>query len=189
MPFTRPVWGGADVVLRTAGPPAAALPAVRRAVVAVDPDVTVSNMSTAQQELDEETAQQRFTTTILGAFSLVALLLASLGLYGVLAYAVRRNGAPRSASAYGDRRSRGGDRAALIVRNAARLAATGLVLGVGGAVVFARAMRSLLFGVTPLDPVTFLGVTAVLGAVALLASYLPARRAAGVDPVTALRSE
>ncbi len=144
-------------------------------------------MSTAQQEFDEDTSQQRFTTDILAAFSLVALLLASLGLYGVLAYAVTQR-VPEIGirMAVGARR---GEIVGLIVRNAARLAAAGLVLGVGGAVLFARAMRSLLFGVTPLDPLTFLGVTAVLGTVALLASYLPARRAAGVDPVTALRSE
>jgi putative ABC transport system permease protein len=187
MPFTRPVWGGANVVLRTAGPPAAILPAVRHAGATVDPDVTVSDMSTAREQLDEEMAEQRFTTTILGAFSLVALLLASLGLYGVLAYAVTQR-VPEIGirMALG---ARGEEVVGLIVRNAARLAATGLVLGVGGAVLFARAMRSLLFGVTPLDPLTFVGVTAVLGTVALLASYLPARRAAGVDPVTALRSE
>ena len=187
MPFTRPVWGGADVVLRTNGPPVAIVAAVRRAVVAADPDVAVSKMSTAQQEFDEDTLQQRFTTDILAAFSLVALLLASLGLYGVLAYAVTQR-VPEIGirMAVGARR---GEIVGLIVRNAARLAAAGLVLGVGGAVLFARAMRSLLFGVTPLDPLTFLGVTAVLGTVALLASYLPARRAAGVDPVTALRSE
>jgi ABC-type antimicrobial peptide transport system permease subunit len=144
-------------------------------------------MSTAREQLDEEMAEQRFTTTILGAFSLVALLLASLGLYGVLAYAVTQR-VPEIGirMALG---ARGEEVVGLIVRNAARLAATGLVLGVGGAVLFARAMRSLLFGVTPLDPLTFVGVTAVLGTVALLASYLPARRAAGVDPVTALRSE
>ncbi len=187
MPYTRPVWGGADIVLQTAGPPASVLPAIRRAVATVDPDVTVTGINPAQQEVDAETTRQRFTTSILTGFSVVALLLASLGLYGVLAYMVSQR-----VPEIGIRMALGAHRAAivgLIIGNAAGLGALGLGIGIGGAVLLARAMRSLLFGVTPLDPVTFAGVTVLLAVVAVLASYLPARRAAGVDPVTALRGE
>ncbi len=187
MPYTRPVWGAADAVLRTAGPAAALIPAIRRAVAAADPDVMVTGMVTAEQDLADQTARQRFTTSVLGSFSMVALLLASLGLYGVLAYMVSQR-----VPEIGVRMALGARRRQimhLIVQNALGLAAIGVLIGVGGAVILARAMRSLLFGVTPLDPVTFAGVTLLLCAVAALASYLPARRAAGVDPVTALRGE
>ena len=187
MPYTRPVWGAADVILRTAGPPAALIPAIRRAVAAADPDVTVTGMVTAQQDLADQTARQRFTTSVLGSFSMVALVLASIGLYGVLAYMVSQR-----VPEIGIRMALGAQRRQivhLIVQNALGLATIGVVIGVAGAVILARAMRSLLFGIAPLDPVTFTGVTLLLGVVAALASYLPARRAGSVDPLTALRGE
>jgi len=187
MPFPRPVWHGTNIVARTAGPPGALIAAIRHAAVVVDPYVTADQIQTAEQGIADGTARQRFTTSLLTAFSMVALLLATLGVYGVISYAVTQRVAE-----IGIRMALGaqpGDVIHLLVRQATVFVVIGLAIGIGGAALLARGMRGLLFGVTPLDPLTFVGVTVLLGGIALLATYIPARRAARVDPISALRAE
>jgi putative ABC transport system permease protein len=125
--------------------------------------------------------------TLLGIFSGVALLLAALGIYGVLAYSVaQRTREIGVRMALGARYS---TVASMVVREALGVVGVGLALGIGGALALTRVMTSLLYDISPTDPATFVGVTLALGAVAVLASYLPARRAARVDPIVALRSD
>jgi putative ABC transport system permease protein len=135
----------------------------------------------------EATARPRLSSYLLGAFALVALLLAAIGLYGVISYGVaQRRGEIGVRVALGAAR---GDIVGLIVRQGMAVTAAGLVLGLAGALALSRLLRSLLFGVTTTDAVTFVAVPLLLVAVALLASYLPASRAARQDPVAALRTQ
>jgi putative ABC transport system permease protein len=179
--------GLGDVVIRTAGAPAPLLGPIRRAVAALDPDIAVRDLGTGDQWIAENVSRQQFVMTLLAIFSGVALTLAALGLYGVIAYSVTQR-----TSELGIRMALGAgaaDVVGLVARGATMLVGVGLVLGAAGAIVLGRAMRSLLYGVGPNDPATLLTVAAILVAVAALASYVPARRAARVDPVIALRAE
>ena len=185
MPYTRPVWGFATLVARTAGPPDELRATLRRAVTPLDPDISLDDLGTGEQLIALDTTRERFTTSLLSAFSLAALILATLGLYGVISYAVSQR-----VPEIGIRMALGartGDIIRLVVEHAALVIAVGLSVGAVGAALLGNAMRSLLFGISPLDLTTFAGVAALLAAVALLASYLPARRAARVNPLTALR--
>jgi putative ABC transport system permease protein len=187
MPLTRPVWHGTTVVARTAGRPDALIPTVRQAVSAVDPALAVQGLETYSQGITESTARPRFTTALLTAFSIVALILATLGIYGVISYAVsQRVGEIGIRMALG---AQPDDVVRLIVRQATVFMIVGLAIGIFGAVLLARGMQGLLFGVAPLDPTTFVGMTALLGGITLVATYVPARRAAHIDPISALRSE
>jgi len=180
-------YGVGDVVVRTTSSPAALIGAVRRAAAAVDPDVVVRALSTAEGWMAANIARQAFIMTLLTIFSGVALVLAALGLYGVIAYSVtQRTSELGIRMALGARRS---DVVALVARSASVLVVSGLALGACGAFVLGRAMQSLLYGVRSGDPATFISVVGILLTVGALASYLPARRAARVDPVVALRSE
>jgi putative ABC transport system permease protein len=185
VPLGLPGYGAGDVVVRTTGAPEPLLGAVRRAVAAIDPDFVVSNLSTAREWLAASTAREQFIMTLLTIFSGVALALAALGLYGVIAVTQRTPELGiRMALGAG-----GSDVVALVARSASVLVLSGLALGACGAFVLGRAMQSLLYGVRSGDPATFVSVAAILLTVGALASYLPARRAARVDPVVALRSE
>jgi putative ABC transport system permease protein len=187
LPITRPAWGAVWVVARTTGAPGAMLPTLRRAFAALDPDLPLSMLETGPQALDAVLVRERVTMSILGAFSAMALLLAALGLYGVVSYAVAQR-----VPEFGIRMALGAPRRAitgLVGSQIAILVGTGLVIGVAGAVWLARAMRGLLYGVSSLDPTTFAEVALLLAAVACVAGYLPARRAVRVDPATALRAE
>jgi putative ABC transport system permease protein len=178
---------GGDVVLRAAGNPETLVAAVRRAAVAVDPDLAVRELSTAHEWVASNVSRQEFIMTLLTIFSGVALALAALGLYGVIAYSVsQRTPELGIRMALG---ARAADVVALVARSATMLVGMGLVLGAGGAFALGHAMRSLLYGVGPNDPATLLIVAAILAAVAAIASYVPARRAARVDPLVALRAE
>lgn len=180
-------YGAGDVVVRTTGAPELMFGAVRRAVTAIDPDIVVDDLSAAHEWLAKSTAREQFIMTLLTIFSGLALTLAALGLYGVIAYSVTQR-----TSELGIRMALGAQRAdivALVAQSVTALVGIGLALGAGGAFVLGRTMRSLLYGVGPHDPGTLLTVVAVLATVAAIASYLPARRAARVDPVIALRSE
>jgi ABC-type antimicrobial peptide transport system permease subunit len=140
-----------------------------------------------EQVLDREVAQRRLHSTLLGAFSALAVLLASLGVYGVLSYIVarrRRDIGIRLALG-----ARPADILAGVVSHAMALALTGIVLGVAAALALARTLSSLLFGVTARDPWTIAAAAVLILAVSALASILPARRAALVDPIVALREE
>jgi putative ABC transport system permease protein len=185
LPYTRPVWGFVTLIARTAGPPQDLVPTLRRAVLPIDPDISLDDLGTGERIVALDTTRDRFTTSLLSAFSLVALVLAVLGLYGVISYAVSQR-----VPEIGIRMALGaksGDIVRLVIQNAFLVVAIGLSIGIFGAALLGHAMRSLLFGVGEFDPVTVMSVAVLLTAVALIASYLPARRASRVNPLTALR--
>jgi putative ABC transport system permease protein len=175
------------LVVRTSGEPMRLVPAIAREVRALDSNQPFADPKPLDSYLGQNVAQRRFSMTLLGIFATVALVLAALGIYGVLAYSVaQRTREIGVRMALGARYS---TVAKMVVREALGVVGVGLALGVAGALALTRVLASLLFEVSPTDPLTFVGVTTVLGAVALLASYLPARRAARVDPIVALRSD
>jgi putative ABC transport system permease protein len=175
------------MVLRTNADPAELVEQARQAVAEIDPNVPVSDASTLESYVYDAMAQTRFMLALIGAFAVLALVLASLGLYGVISYSVRQRTREIGVRvAFG---AKDGDVLKLVLAQGVVLAGSGIVLGLVASVPLSRVVRSFLVGVSPTDPVTFIGVPAVLLAVAALASYMPARRAASVDPVEALRDE
>jgi predicted permease len=174
-------------VIRTAGPPLALAEAARRAVAQVDPDVPVYDVRSLTQLRAASTARDRFVMLVLGVFASAALSLAAVGIYGVVAHAVgqrRRELGIRLALG-----ARAADIVRLVLSQGAVMAGAGSALGLAGALVATRALRGLLYRTTPNDPSTLTAGTLVLLLVALLASYVPARRASRVNPVEALRHE
>jgi predicted permease len=175
------------IVVRTTIDPTTVAANLRNAVSAIDRSVPIDQIETMEQLVSVSVAQPRFRTVILAAFSILALLMVSIGIYGVMNYLVIQR-----TLEFGIRLSLGatqGDILRLVLSRAAFLIGTGLCLGLLGSVLLVRLIAKLLYGVTPLDPLTFLAVSLLLSAIALLASYIPARRAAGVDPMVALRYE
>ena len=175
------------VAVATAGDPLALAGAVRQAVLALDPDEPVADVADLHQVLDETYAPRRLRAALLGGFAAVALLLAALGLFGVMAHLVTQR-----TREIGIRMALGADISAvlrLVVLEGARLVGTGLVLGLAAALALTRLLSGLLFGVSATDPATFVIGSAVLAAAGLLACWVPALRAAKLDPVVALRSE
>jgi putative ABC transport system permease protein len=183
-----PSANGAGVLLvRTAGDPTALTMAVTGAVHDVDRGLAVFGVEPMQVTLSRSIGQRRFTTLLLALLASVALLLAAVGVHGVLSYGVsqrRREIGIRMALG-----ARASDMIGLIVREGLRLAVVGLALGLAGAFVLTRFLTTQLFGVTPTDPATFAAVAALLTLVAVAATAVPARRAASVDPLVTLRSE
>jgi predicted permease len=174
------------VVMRTRGDPAVPLRAARATVMALDRDLPVYDAFTLESMVDRALGQPRFYVLLLGIFAGLAVVLAMVGIYGVIAYTVQQR-----TREIGIRIALGASRervVAMVVRRGLALAVTGVALGSAGALAVTRVMRSLLFGVSVRDPLTFVGVAALLGAVAVLASWLPARRAARVDPLAAMRA-
>jgi putative ABC transport system permease protein len=172
------------VVRTTVDPMSLALP-VRNAVWAVDKDQPVSNIDTMDNIVAKAVARQRFSTLLLGIFATLALVLAAVGIYGVMSYSVaQRTREIGIRMALGAQRS---DVLKMTVQQGMKLVGLGLLIGVGTAFVLTRLMSSLLFGVSATDPVTFLAIAFVLMAVAACASYIPALRATKVDPMVALR--
>jgi putative ABC transport system permease protein len=175
------------LVVRTSGDPALLAPAIRSEVRALDEDVTVSQVQTMEQAVADSTAQPRFYLLLLGIFAAVALTLAAVGIYGVMSYSVARR-----THEIGLRMTLGATRSdvlKLVAGQGVILALGGAAAGLAGALPLTHLMASLLYGVRPPDLLTFAVVSALLTAVALLASYIPARRAAKVDPMVALRYE
>ncbi|MEJ7809819.1 MAG: ABC transporter permease [Gemmatimonadaceae bacterium] len=175
------------LVIRATADPAGLAPAVRREIGALDPEVALFNVLTLEQALERSVWQPRLYTALLGIFAAVALVLAAIGLYGVVSYTVaRRTHEIGLRMALGAQRR---DVVRLVVGEGARLVAIGIAVGLAGALAVLRVLRAVLFGVSTTDPATFATVSVTLAAAALLASYIPARRAARVDPLVAMRSE
>jgi len=172
-------------VVRTEVPPLSVAPAVRSAVVELDPNVPVAGLETMQDVVDRAAAPTAFATILLICAGIMALALGAVGIYGVLAYVVsQRTGEIGVRMALG---AEAGDISRMVLRQCALLVGVGLALGVGGALVLTRLMTAVLFGVGPFDPATYGAVAGGLALVALMAGWLPARRAASVHPVDALR--
>jgi putative ABC transport system permease protein len=177
-----------DLVVRTtAADPLSLTAAVRREVQAVDPNQPVSNVRTMEDLLREESAQRSTGMALLVAFAALALALASLGIYGVLAYFVVQH--TREIGVRLALGARPGQILALVLRRGMGMVLVGVAVGACGALALTRLMSSLLYGVSAGDPATFVGIALLLVAVALLACVVPARRAAKVDPMVALRYE
>jgi putative ABC transport system permease protein len=175
------------LVVHTKRDPTNIASAVSEAVWSVDPDQPVSQIRTMNDVLDREVAQRRVQAILLGALAALAMTLACVGIYGVMAYLVTQQN-----HEIGIRVALGADSRnilGLVLARGARWTATGVSIGIAGAVFVTRLMRSLLFGVSPIDPLTFATVALVLTFVVLAACYIPARRATRVDPIVALRFE
>ena len=181
------IFRGMKVSVRTAVAPLAVTSSIRDQIRALDPALPVTNVQTMQDVVDTSTGPQRFNAILLGSFALLALLLAALGVGGVLATSVsRRRQEIGVRLALGAQR---GDVVRLVVRQGMVLAIAGVAIGLPVSIVLTRLISSLLFEVTPRDPVTFTAVTTLLIAVAAFACYLPARRATRIEPIVALRQE
>ena len=175
------------LVIQTASDSSNLAEAARKAVLSLDPEQPVADVRTMEQRLNASLAAERFRLFLLGAFALLALLLAAIGIYGVISYSVDQR-----IHEIGLRMALGASRRdvlSLIVERGMVLSLIGVGLGIAGALALARFLTSLLYGVHPTDPVTFLAVSLLLIAVSLVATYIPARRATKVDPMVALRYE
>jgi putative ABC transport system permease protein len=160
---------------------------LRKVVAEVDPALPLYNLGTMTGRVTDSLAQSRFSTMLLTAFGAIALLLAAIGVYGIISYGVtQRSQEIGIRMALGARQT---DVLGMVVRHGAVLAGIGLTVGLAGALALSGLLSSLLFRISPTDPPTFAGGMVVLTAVAVLAAALPARRAARTDPVVALRSE
>jgi predicted permease len=173
--------------VRVAGDPAAAIAQLRREIRALDAQLPILGLTTMEAEMAFATLPQRIAATLLGACSVLALLLAAVGLYGVVAYAVTQR--TRELGVRIALGARGGSVVRHVLEESMRLVAAGLVIGIGLALLAGLAFGSLLGGVSALDPQTLLAASLVLIAAALVASYIPARRAARIDPMEALRHD
>jgi predicted permease len=176
-----------NLIVRTKGDPLALASAVRRVIGSVDPEQPITAVRTMDEIIDLNVADRRQQMTLLGVFAGLALLLASIGLYGVLSYAVTQR-----SREIGLRMALGasaGNVTRMVVGRGLVLTCVGLGIGLTISWAATRAMTNLLFGVAASDPSTYMGVAALLGAIALMASWLPARRAARLDPIVVLREE
>ena len=186
-PLEWRVWPLMDVVVRTDRSPEGFLPGIRQKVHELDGELALANVRTMDQWVSNSAAQPRLNTVLLSVFAAVALLIASIGIYGVLAYSVSQR-----AGEIGVRMALGATPRGvlkLIVGEGMKVALIGIGAGMLGGLVLGRALSSLVFGVPVRDPLTFTGVAVVLAAVALAACALPALRASRVDPIIALRYE
>ena len=182
-----PYWTDMTLVMRTSGDPMSLAGAVRNEVASADKQVPIARVRTMETIASESLGQPRFRTLLMGLFGITALLLASVGIYGVMSYAVTQR-----THEIGIRMALGAqvrDVRRLVIRNGMTLALAGVAIGLLGAFALTRLMTSLLFGVAATDAVTFGMVSGGLVLVALLACYIPARRATKVDPLVALRYE
>jgi putative ABC transport system permease protein len=187
VPISQMAYPGLTVVLRTSGDPLAALPVLKRTINAVNPTAMVNEVIRLEDVVGQSLARQRFSMALIGTFAVIALVLAIVGLYGVLALLVgQRQREIGVRLALGARQR---DVVRMVVGEGARVAALGIVVGLGGAYALTRVMQSLLYGVSATDVLTFGGAAVGVAVVAIAATYAPARRAARVDPKAALMAE
>jgi predicted permease len=187
VPYLQAPGGDMQLAVRSATDPASLADAVRLDIAAVDPEQPIDHLATLEQTLSQSFAPRRFNTLLLGIFALIALVLASVGIYGVIAYSVTQR-----THEIGIRMALGAERRdilRLVVGQGLRLTLIGVAIGIIGALALTRFLASLLYGVQPTDALTFIAVSSVMAGVALLACYIPARRATKVDPMAALRYE
>jgi putative ABC transport system permease protein len=180
-------WHAMNLALRTQADPTSVTSVVLAEVHSLDPDLAVASVRTMTQAISSSVAGAQFNTILVGAFAGLALFLAAIGVYGVLAYTVARR-----THEIGIRMALGAKRAnvlRLVVRQGLTLTSIGVAIGVVVALALTRFLTSLLYGVKPTDPLTFVIVSVALTVTALLACYIPARRATKVDPMVALRCE
>jgi len=174
-------------ILRTTADPQPLVKTVRGAIESIDKNQPLSDATTMDEVIAGLVAPRRFQMMLLGLFALLALVLAAVGVYGVVSYSCSLR-----VHEFGVRMALGAERRdllGLVIRQGARLALIGVFAGLGGALALTRYLSSMLYGIKPTDPLTLLAVSLLLAAVALLASYIPARRATNVDPIVALRYE
>src|SRR6185312_14995759 len=175
------------LVVRTTGEPKALVPGIRDRVRTLDKDIPLSQVQTMEEIVSRSLSQRRLSMSLLIIFAVLAALLAAVGIYGVMAYIVAQR-----THEIGIRMAMGAraiDVLAMVLRDGAKLTSAGVAIGLIAAFGLTRVMASLLFGVSAADPITFVVISVLLGVVALLASYVPARRAARVDPIIALRND
>lgn len=174
-------------LVKTNGNPASLTGAIRRAVMDVDPTRPIYDAKTMEERVNLTLGSRRFALTMIGVFAAIALGMAALGLYGVISYSVgQRRQEIRVRMALGAQQSQA---ASLVLMQGFRLAATGVFVGLVASYALARALETQLYETQAFDPATFLGMASLLVAVAMVASYVPARRAMKVDPLEALRYE
>jgi putative ABC transport system permease protein len=182
-----PWWSFFTFVVRTSGPPEAVTASVRRELRALFPMTAIRNVRTMDVVLDQSVAPARVSMRLIGAFAIVALITAALGVFGVLSFIVSQR-----TRELGIRMALGAapsDVRRMVVAYGGRLALAGLLIGLAGSFALTRLIASMLFGIEPTDPVTFGAVSAILLGIGLVASWLPARRATKIDPIAALRSD
>jgi putative ABC transport system permease protein len=177
----------ASWIVRTAGTPTGLTAQIQKEFLAVDAQLPMSRIRTMEQVVSNSIARQNFNMLLLTIFGAIALLLAAIGIYGLMSYSVEQ-----ATHDIGVRMALGaarGDILSLVVARGMKLAGIGLAVGIAAAFAAARLLSRMLFGVEPTDPVTYLAVAVSLGIVAFFACYVPARRAMRIDPLIALRSE
>jgi putative ABC transport system permease protein len=175
------------LVVRTSVKPMSLASSIRNAIWAVDKDQPVANIDTMDHIVSEAIARQRFSMLLLGIFAGLALVLAAVGIYGVMSYSVAQH-----THEIGIRMALGARRADVLqmtVKQGLKLVGAGMILGLMAAFLLTRVLASLLYGISATDPITFVGISLLLLAVAILASYIPALRATKVDPIIALRAQ
>jgi putative ABC transport system permease protein len=187
VPYAQLPFAPMSVVVRSQGDPQALVPALTKEVQSVDKDLPLLHVKTLDEYVGDSIADTRFQTILLGSFGVLAFVLTAVGLYGVISYT-----AAHRTREMGVRLALGADRdtiLAMIIKSGVLLASTGIAVGLVAALMLTRLIASLLYGVSPSDPLTFVGVPMALITMAVMASYIPARRAARVDPMVALRYE
>jgi putative ABC transport system permease protein len=187
LPYTQMPMNGMTLVVRTTSDPLSLAPAVRNEVLGVDKNQPIFDVKTMDQRVNDAVAVSRSLMLLFSAFALLALVLGSVGIYGIVSYSVtQRTHEIGIRMALG---ARAGNVLSLIMKNGLALVLTGIVIGIAGALALTRFMTTLLFGVTPTDTATFVIVSAIFFVIAVAASLIPAVRATRVDPLVALRYE